>query len=68
MTTMMVYILRFHGGVSEWDGEKTLIEVSVWANEDVTGEGLDDGMEESMVEINPKVVNQFGLPTAYSLY
>ena len=40
----------------------------MWDNEDVTGEGLDDGMEESMVEINPKVVNQFGLPTAYSLY
>ena len=43
--------------MEECDGEGALVEVSVGADEDVTCKGLDDEMEESMVEINPKVVN-----------
>ena len=41
----------------KWDGEGALVEILERTDEDITGEGLEDRMEESMVEINPKVVN-----------
>ena len=48
-------------------GGGTLEGVSVGADEDVTGKGLEDGLVASMTEINPKVVNQYFIWFAHHL-
>jgi len=37
------------------------------ADEDVIGEGLEDGIVASMTEVNPKMVNQYFIWFAYRL-
>ena len=39
--------------------ERALVGVSVEADEDVTAEGLEDGIKISMTKINPKVIKQY---------
>ena len=53
------------GGVREG----ALIEVSVGADEDVTVEGLEDGIKVSMtlIEINAKMINQYFIWFAHHL-
>ena len=45
--------------VEGWVGERALEGVSIGVDEDVAGEGVEDGIMVLMAEINPKMANRY---------